>query len=222
MQKKTVKLTTLAVLSALAFLSYLVMPKIPLIPALPFLHYDPKDVIIVIGGFVFGPLSALAISVVVSFVELVTVSTTGYIGFIMNVLSTCAFACTASAIYKGRRSAAAIAVSLAAGVLCMTAVMLLWSYLITPLYLSVGRDQIVLLLIPGFLPFNLIKGGLNAGLAVLVYTPLRAALGKTNLLPSPEKKETKANVGALLAALLAALFVIATCVLLVFVLQGRI
>lgn len=218
MQKKTVKLTTLAVLSALAFLSYLFMPKIPLIPALPFLHYDPKDVIIVIGGFVYGPLSALVISVVVSFVELVTVSSTGYIGFIMNVLSTCAFACTASILYKGRKSTSAIAVALAVGVLCMTAVMMLWNYLIVPLYLSVGRDQIVLLLLPAFLPFNLIKGGLNAGLAMLVYAPLRAALGKTNLLPNQEEKEKKLNIGTIFAAL----FVIATCVLLVLVIQGRI
>lgn len=221
MNKKTVQLTTLAMLSALAFLTYFATPKISFIPALPFLHYDPKDVIIAIGGFIYGPLSALAISVVVSFVELVTVSQTGYIGFIMNVLSSCTFACSAAVIYKKYHKPAGTVIGAAAGVVLMNAVMLLWNYLIVPLYMKVTREQVAALLIPSFLPFNLIKGGLNAGLTLLIYAPLKAALDKTGLLPKlPEEngKRFKLNIGVLVISLL----IIATCILLILVLQGRI
>jgi len=58
----------LAMLSAIAF----VVMCVGRIPILLWLKYDPKDVIIAIGGFLFGPLSALLMSVVVSLVEMIT------------------------------------------------------------------------------------------------------------------------------------------------------
>ena len=76
MQTRTKKLTVLAMLSALA---YIVM-VIGRIPVVMFLKYDPKDVIITIGGFLYGPMAAFAMSTVVSFAEMVTVSNTGLIG----------------------------------------------------------------------------------------------------------------------------------------------
>ena len=96
MKNKTNQLITLAMLSAIA---YIVM-AIGRIPIVLFLKYDPKDVVITIGGFIYGPLSAFIISVLVSFVEMLTVSDTGVIGLIMNILSTCSFACTAAYIYN--------------------------------------------------------------------------------------------------------------------------
>ena len=52
-----------------------------------FLTFDMKDVIIAIGGFLYGPLNALCISLVTSVIEMFTVSETGPIGLLMNVLS---------------------------------------------------------------------------------------------------------------------------------------
>ena len=39
--------------------------------------------------------------------------------------------------------------------------MLLWNYLITPIYQKMPREAIVDLLLPLFLPFNAVKGGMN-------------------------------------------------------------
>lgn len=89
MTKKTSKLTLMAMLCALAFVAVVAI-RIPLIPMLPFLEYEPKDIIILTGGFLFGPMSAALISVIVSFVEMFTISSTGIIGLIMNILSTVA------------------------------------------------------------------------------------------------------------------------------------
>lgn len=52
---KTKKLTTLAMFVALAFAA-VALGRIPLVL---FLKYDPKDVIIAISGFVYGPLSCI-------------------------------------------------------------------------------------------------------------------------------------------------------------------
>ena len=82
MNARTKKLTTVAMLCAIA---YLVM-VIGRIPVVLFLKYDPKDVIITMGGFMFGPIASLAISVIVSLVEMFTVSDTGLIGCIMNII----------------------------------------------------------------------------------------------------------------------------------------
>ena len=68
MNARTKKLTTVAMLCAIA---YLVM-VIGRIPVVLFLKYDPKDVIITMGGFMFGPIASLAISVIVSLVEMFT------------------------------------------------------------------------------------------------------------------------------------------------------
>jgi riboflavin transporter FmnP len=130
MNSKTKKITAIAMLTAL---SYIVMfvGRVP-ISSVDFLKYDPKDVIIAVGGFIYGPLTALFISLAVSFVEMVTVSTTGIIGAVMNVVSTVAFACTASLIYKKKRTAFGAVAGLLLGVGMTTALMLLWNYYITP------------------------------------------------------------------------------------------
>ena len=68
----------------------------------------------------------------------------------------------------------------AAGLLCgwgcMVSMMMLWNWLIAPIYMGVPREEVGKLLLPAFLPFNLIKGGLNAAVTMLLYKPLAAAL----------------------------------------------
>ena len=50
--------------------------------------------------------------------------------------------------------------------------MTLWNYLIAPIYMGYPREAIVELLIPAFIPFNLIKGGMNAAITMLLYKPV--------------------------------------------------
>lgn len=217
--KSTQRTKMVVTLGVLAALSYLVMYlfRIP-ISSVEFLKYDPKDIIIVIAGFIYGPLAAAAVSVVVSLIEMLTVSSTAFIGFAMNVLSTCAFACTASAIYKRRQSLKSAVVGLVAGVMAMVVVMLLWNYFITPLYMGIPREALAGMLLPVFLPFNLIKGGLNAAATMLLYKPLVGALRKAGMIP-PARGEGKGG-GLSTGTMLVALFVLASCVVLVLVIRG--
>lgn len=217
MQTQTRKLARIAMLSAIAY----VVVAVGRIPVVLFLKYDPKDVIIAVGGFLYGPLSAFLISVTVSFAEMVTISDTGLIGAVMNVIATCAFACTAAVIYKKNRTIKGAAAGLLVGWLFMTVIMLLWNYLITPFYMGQPREAVAALLIPAILPFNLLKGGLNAGITMLLYKPITTALRRANMIPSAEKPaahQPKVNIGVILVSV----FVVISCILFMLVLQGKI
>lgn len=176
---KTKKIVILGLLAALAYIS-LYFIRIPIIPSATFLRYDVKDVIITIGGFLYGPISALFLSIIVSFLQMCAVSEYGLIGFIMNVISTTSFACTASIIYKHNKSHFKVLLSLGIGCICMTIVMLLWNYLITPLYMGVPRSVVKSMILPVFLPFNLIKSILNAIISMILYKVIIKKLYKNS------------------------------------------
>ena len=201
-------ITSLAMLAAIAYVVMLLSKMLP------------QDTVICIGAFLFGPLSAAVISIVVAVVEMFTVSDTGPIGCIMNVLATCAFCCTAAFVYKKFHTRKGAVIGLALGTVCLTVVMLLWNYLITPIYMGMDREEIVVpMLIPVFLPFNLVKGGLNMALILLLYKPVVTALRKARLVPeSHAPVEGKGKLGA--GFLLFSLALLATFVVLALVLMG--
>ncbi len=217
MNSKTKYITTVAMLCAIAYI-VMVAVKFSVFPAAPFLNYDAKDVIIVIGGFIFSPVTSLIISVIVSVVELLTVSDTGVIGLIMNVLSTCSFACTAAFIYKKKKSIIGAFFGLLGGVLAMVVVMVLWNYLITPIYMGYPREAVASMLLPVFIPFNLLKGGINMALAMIIYKPVVRALRLANLIPKSQSSGAKKS-GKIGYTILAGVILV-TCIVLVLVIKG--
>ena len=214
----TTKTVTLAMLAALTYVAMLLSKLLPQISG--FLQMDVKDTVVCIGGFLFGPLSAAVISIVVALVEMFTVSDTGPIGLVMNVLGTCSFCCTASFVYKKMRTRKGAVLGLALGTVALTAVMLLWNYLITPVYMGVEREKVVEMLPTVFLPFNLVKGGLNMALILILYKPVVTALRKARLAPERENAASGDRFDA--GFLLFSLALLATFVVLVLVLSGKI
>ena len=99
----------------------------------------------------------------------------------MNVISSCSFACTAAWIHKKKRTFPGAVTGLLCGWLCMVFVMLCWNYFIAPIYMGYPREAVAELLISAFLPFNLIKGGLNAGIAMILYKPAVSAFRHAHL-----------------------------------------
>jgi riboflavin transporter FmnP len=190
----TSRLITLAMLCAMAYTVMFVFKSTPPLTVVPPLKFDPKDVVIMLGGFLFGPLSALMIITVVSFLEMLSASTTGWWGFLMNIVSSASFVCTASLIYRKRRTMVGAIVGLTVGVITVTGMMSLWNYLIVPIYTGWPRSAVVPLLLPVFVPFNLFKSGLNAALIVLLFKPLATALRKAELIePGIVGKRTPAE-----------------------------
>ncbi len=138
--EKTKKLVSVAMFAALAYgvaaMCYF-LPKVS-----GFLSLDIKDAVIVLCALIFGPLSGVAIAVIVPVLELVTgFSATALYGLVMNILSSVTFCLVTGLIYKHKRSFYGAIVALVAGVFSVTAVMILANLLITPLYLTfIGKD----------------------------------------------------------------------------------
>lgn len=173
------KLAAISMMTALAFVSVALIR----IPVVSFLKYEPKDCIIAILAFLYGPGAAALSTVAVSLIEMITVSDTGLIGFFMNVTATLLFTMPAALLYKRDRNLKSAIVGLITGTLFMTGGMILWNYVVTPFYMGTPRADVVKMLIPVFLPFNLFKGGLNAALTLLLYKRVAGILRKTGALP---------------------------------------
>jgi riboflavin transporter FmnP len=172
-------MAAVAMFAALSFVSVLIAKVIPNVAG--FLSYEPKDAVIVIAGLLYGPLTSVLISVIVSLIEMLTISSTGPYGFLMNVISTCAFAVPAAWYYQKHKTQKDAVIGLCFGVITMVVAMLLWNYIITPFYMGVSRETVAGMLMSVFLPFNLVKGGINAGLTLLLYKPVVGALRKAGL-----------------------------------------
>ena len=169
------KIASIAMLSAFAFLARLVF-KIPV----SFLTFDIKDTVIATGGLIFGPVSAVVISLLVSLIEMI-ISETGPIGFVMNFISSATFAGVAALIYRFKRTFNGAIIGLFSAVGATTAVMLLMNVLLTPIYQGVPREAVIAMLPTLFLPFNFAKTLLNAAVVMLIYKPVVVALRKARI-----------------------------------------
>ncbi len=176
----TRSITTLGLLTALAYATMVMCKVIP--PVLGILSFDLKDTVMAIGGFLFGPLAALCMAILVPLIELITVSDTGPYGLIMNIVATCLFVLPAVVIYRRKRDTKHAVMGLVIGVICLTAGMMAWNYIITPMYFKMPRSA-VLDMMPVITAFNLVKGLCNSALTMLLYPPVSTALRRARLAP---------------------------------------
>lgn len=209
----TKKIVTVGILCAMAVVVNMLI-YFPLVPAVSFLSYDPKDIIIVIGGFIYGPLSAVLMSAVTSFLEILYRGG-NFLDILMNMISTCAFVCPAAFIYKINRTKNGALIGLVIGVMTTTFSMVVWNYIVTPIYYGMPREAVVAMMLPGIIPFNLLKSGLNAGITLFLYKPIVTVLRSTNLV---EKKDSQENKNFGLVAL--GLFITVSVICVILVLQG--
>ena len=184
-KSETKRITILAMITAMAVVVTLLI-RFPMVPAVSFLQYDPKDILIMIGGFLLGPVSGAIISVMASLIELLFKGGT-IIDVLMNIVATCSFVCTAAYIYKKDHTRKGAVIGLVCGTLANILVMLLWNYVMTPIYFGMPREAVVPLL-PWIALFNLLKTGLNSVIVFLIYKPVAKAL---RFMVSDEKETEK-------------------------------
>ena len=172
------KLVGISMFSALAYITTLVFHI-----DIMFLSFDVKDAVITIASFIYGPVSAIVMSFLAAFLELITISGTGPYGFIMNFASSAAFSFTAALIYKFRRNFSGAIISIYSASAVMIAVMMAMNLLVTPFYMTGGNVEAVKALIPKLLlPFNTAKALMNSALVMLLYKPVSQALRKARLI----------------------------------------
>ena len=172
------KLTVTAMLVAVSVvLVWLV--HFPLFPTAAFLEYDPADIPILIGTFAYGPMAGIMLTIAASAIQALTVSAqSGLYGFLMHVISTSLLVVTAGMIYRRNHTRIGAAVALICGTLAMGFGMMLANHFITPIFMGVPTAVVDDMLLTVFLPFNLIKAGLNALVTFLVYKPISTHLIK--------------------------------------------
>ncbi|MBO5035079.1 MAG: ECF transporter S component [Oscillospiraceae bacterium] len=181
----------IAAMAMITALAYAVMAVCKIIPKVGgFLSLDAIDAVIGIGGFLFGPAAAVIMIIVEAFIEAITLSSTGWYGFVMNVLSTVLLICPAVYVYRRRRTTVGAAIGLTVGVVCRLIGMILFNYLITPMYFGMPRAAVVDLM-PMICIFNLIKGSLNAALLMILYPPVVATLRRVGLVAPSSQQQTK-------------------------------
>ncbi len=219
-QESSEKIRKLVVLSLFAAVSYLSMYIVNF--KVEFLTFDIKNVFLTIPAMLFGPLAGVVISLVVSFIEFVVISTTGFYGLVMNFISSASFAAAAALVYRFRRSRSGSYLALLTATLVSTAVMLLANLLITPFYLGCGVSDVAALLPKLIFPFNFIKCLVNAGLVLIFYKPISVILRRSGIVKTDTPSGYRFDRGTFVTLLLALLLIAASMVVFFYVLGGKV
>jgi hypothetical protein len=155
-----------------------------------------------------GGVSAL----VVALCEFVSVSDTGIYGLIMNFISSASFAITCGMIYKYKRKISGAVMGCLFAVLVMTALMLIANVLITPFYMGAPRETVIKMIPSLLLPFNLLKGIMNAAITIIIYKPITSALKRTGLVTAngstDKKKFVLLTISAVVVIIIATLIIL--------------
>lgn len=173
----TKKLVGMAMFAALSYAVTFIF-RIPVM----FLTFDAKDAVITIASLMYGPVSGIAISFVVALVEMISVSSTGVYGFIMNFASSAVFSSVAALIYKLRRNHVGALIAFYSASAAMVGVMMLLNMFVTPYYMGAATAEVMKLIPTLILPFNVAKALLNSAFAMLLYKPVTIAMRKAKLL----------------------------------------
>lgn len=214
------RLTAISVFCALAYVCvFLIRFKVS------FLTFDLKDSVMAIGAMYFGPLAGVAMALIVSFVEFLTISSTGVYGLIMNFLSSMTFCVVASIIYKYKKTLAGAVLSLTAASGALALVMIFANMFITPFYTGFPASQIRAMIPTLFFPFNLVKGVFNSCVVMILYKPFSTALRSAHIIRASESGEKQSlhqprTRGLVIAVSLAVLILVS--LYLFFVLNAKI
>ena len=166
----------IAVLGAVAFAFMYVDFPIPPFP--PFLKYDPSDVPALIATFALGPSAGISVEVIKALlIQLLRSGTLGGpFGVFMNLLAGVTLTGAAGVYYQIDHTRPGAIKALVLGVLAMTGVMILANLALTPTFFGIPRPQVVALVLPALLPFNMVKGTMTSLLTYVVYKRVRVYL----------------------------------------------
>ena len=165
---KTIRLAQMAMLAAISVI-LVAFVRIPLVPAAPFLVYDMADAPVLIGTLLFGPVPGMTILLVVSVIQ-------AFFVFLRRLGRPVDALCSLRrlggayrlAVPSKKRMKDAV-VGMALGTLAMTLIMIPMNYIFTVHVYGTPKDVVDAIMLPGIIPFNLIKGGANSLLAGILF-----------------------------------------------------
>lgn len=186
MQKNITKqIVGVALSSALSFVVSLL--EFPIFPAASFLKLDFSAVFVLLGGFMYGPLSGVIICALKELIRFIFGSSTGGVGEIANFLVIFSLIIVPTTVYRFKKGLPVVIITLIIGVLCMTGTALISNrFIMFPLYMGGGAAAAFNSLWYYIIFFNLIKGVAVSAIVFLLYKRLSALFKKINLQSSPE------------------------------------
>ena len=162
-------LVTIALLCAISVLLSFV--EFPLLPGVAWLSYDASIMPAAVCGFAFGPAAGLACGIISVVAHGILFA--DFTGALMNLLVVIGFILPSALVYKKIHTLKGAIIGLLLGIL-----------VVTPAWLGVPLDAVVAMIVPILIPFNLLKGLLNAILTLIVYKAI------SNLI-TPKKDQVK-------------------------------
>ena len=131
----TKKLVGVAMFAAFAYAVTFVF-RLPV----SFLTFDAKDSVITLASLIFGPVSGVAISLIVASIEFISIGSHGLYGFIMDFASSAVFSFVAGLVYKIKRNATGAVLSFYSASLVMVSVMVVLNIIMAVLQDLAGTE----------------------------------------------------------------------------------
>ncbi len=173
-------LVTIALLCAISVLLSFV--EFPLLPGVAWLSYDASIMPAAVCGFAYGPAAGLACGIISVVAHGILFA--DFTGALMNLLVVIGFILPSALVYKKIHTLKGAIIGLVLGIVFAVIMAVLGNLVVTPAWLGVPLDAVVAMIVPILIPFNLLKGLLNAILTLIVYKAI------SNLI-TPKKDQVK-------------------------------
>lgn len=184
----TKNISGMAVFAALSFVVYLV--EIPIFPGTPasFLELDLSNVFVMLGGFMYGPIPAIIITVIKELIH-ITVGSTGGVGELANVIITTSYVLLPSIAYKYKKGIKVVIITLIIACVIQSGVSLIVNKFINfpffmgsvPFVPNQTSESMFSMLWTYILAFNAMKSVVVSLVTVLLYKKVSYIFKKINL-----------------------------------------
>lgn len=148
--------------------------ELPIFPPAPWLKYDPSGVVCLVAGLAFGPSTGALVSVLSWLPHLIM----NPWGGLMGILCALALTLPAALIYQHNQTRNGAIVGMVVGALVTLAVAIVANIIVTPLYAGVTTADVIAMVVPILLPFNVIKVALNCVITLIAYKSISKLVGE--------------------------------------------
>jgi len=165
---------TLVMSAVMVALGYaLTWIEIPMPPPVAFLKLDFSNVPTMLGGFLLGPIPAIAIELIKQLLCWLSHSDSGGVGQLANFIMTTAYVIVPSIFYRLRKGRASVLIGMSVGCVLQTAVSLMVNRFINfPLYMGDGAAAAFASTWAYILAFNAAKSVIISAITYLIYKHL--------------------------------------------------
>ncbi len=144
--------------------------EVPIIPAAQWLKYDTSGVMSLIATILYGPWVGIVVAVASWVPHLIT----GPIGAFMNISVTVTLIVVVGEVYRRKPCFSRAVLGCVCGTVVACTVAICLNFVVTPAYVGATYEEIVALVLPALLPFNVFKALVNSIIAVASYRKLAA------------------------------------------------